>query len=128
MLREAWIPFPRQFLVSKFWEQKMFEINFLIPTLNKRSHTCDKGKSSSLQFGPEAMNTSPQKKSTSYKMIYRALDTFFGMTRSLNTVAQELGKYMSDSVRAWDDRWAKGATKLIKIISVTVGMEMKIIN
>jgi len=61
-------------------------------------------------------------------MLYRALDRFFGMTRSLNTVAQELGKYMTDSVAAWDVRWAKGVTKLIKIITLSVGVEMKIIN
>jgi hypothetical protein len=61
-------------------------------------------------------------------MLYRALDRFFGMTRSLNTVAQELGKYMSDSVAAWNVRQAKGATKLIKIITFSVGKEMKIIN
>jgi len=61
-LREEWIPFPRQFLVSKFWEQKMFKINFLIPTLNKQSHTGDKGQSSSLRFGPKDINSSPPKK------------------------------------------------------------------
>jgi len=69
-----------------------------------------------------------KKKPGSYKMLYRALDRFFGMTRPLNTVAQKLGKYMSDSVAAWDVRWAKGATKLIKIITFSVGMEMKFIN
>ena len=61
-------------------------------------------------------------------MLYRALDRFFGMTRSLNTVALELGKYMSDSAAAWDVRRAKCATKLIKIVTFSVGMEMKIIN
>jgi hypothetical protein len=61
-------------------------------------------------------------------MLYRALDRLFGMTRSLNTVAQELGKFMSDSVAAWGVRRAKGATKLINIITFSVGMEMKIIN
>lgn len=52
------------------------------------------------------------------------MDRFFGMTRSLNTVAQELGKYMSETVAAWDVRWVKGATKLIKIITFSVGMKM----
>ena len=69
-----------------------------------------------------------KKTPASYKMLYRALDRFFGMTRPLNTVAQKLGKYMSDSVAAWDVRWAKGASKLIKIITFSVGMEMKILN
>ena len=35
----------------------MFKINFLIPTLNKRSHTGDKEQSSSLRFGPGAINS-----------------------------------------------------------------------
>ena len=37
----------------------MFKIN--LPTLNKWAHTGKKGQSSSLQFGPEAKNSSPQK-------------------------------------------------------------------
>jgi hypothetical protein len=115
------------FLVSVFWEQKMFKINFLIPTLNKESQTAEKGRSSSLRFGPEANNSSPQKNQR-HKRLHRALDRSFGMTRSLKTVARELGKYMLHFVPAWDVRWDKGANELIKIILFSVDMEIKIIN
>lgn len=40
----------------------MFKINFLISTLNKRLHTGDKAQSSSLRFGPGAINSFKKKK------------------------------------------------------------------
>jgi len=98
----------------------MFKINFLIPTLNKQSHTGDTGQSPSLRFGPGAINSSPQKKINKLQNVIQDLGQILWH--------DQVTEHCCTRIREVYVRLATGSTKLIQIITFSVGMEMKIIN